>query len=73
MQITFLIYSCAVAQIVVDMDQEGPEIPLQGKQAYFDGSHSQCIDYKTLALFVYHTVMWCILKIATVEVKSESV
>ena len=28
--------------------------------------------HKTLALFVYHTAMWHILRLATMEVKSES-
>ena len=31
--------SHTVAQIVVDMEKEGPENPLQGEGAYFDGSH----------------------------------
>ena len=38
-QITMFKSSHAVAQIAVDMDQEGPENPLQGEEAYFDGSH----------------------------------
>ena len=28
-----------MAQIAVNMDQEGPENPLQGEEVYFDGSH----------------------------------
>ena len=59
-----------MAQIAVDMDWEGPENPLQSEGAYFDGTHLQCIGYKTLALFVYHLAMWHILKISTIEVKS---
>ena len=35
-----------MAQLAVVMDQEGPENPLQGEEAYFDGSHSQYIGYK---------------------------
>ena len=34
--------------------------------------HSRCAGYKTLALFVYHTAMHHILRLATMEVKSES-
>ena len=60
-----------MAHIAVNMDQGGPENPLQGEEAYFDGSHLRCTDYKTLALFVYHLAMWCI-RIATMEVKSET-
>ena len=46
--------SFTLGQLAVDMDQEGPKNPSQGEEAYFDGSHSQCIGYKTLELFVYH-------------------
>ena len=31
-----------------------------------------CVGYKTLALFIYIPVMWCILRLATMEVKNES-
>ena len=58
-------------QLTVDMDWKGPENPLQGEEAYFDGLHLWCIGYKTLSLFVYHPAMQCILGLATVEVKSE--
>ena len=44
--------SHAVVQMAVEMDQEGPKNPLQGEEPYFDWSHSWCIGYKTLALFV---------------------
>ena len=64
--------SAPMAQLAIDMDQNSPEHPLQGEEAYFDGCHTQCVGYKTLALFVYHTSMWCILRLATMEVKSES-
>ena len=61
-----------MAQLAIDMDQDGPEHPLQGEEAYFDGCHSRCTGYKSLALFVYHTAMCHILRLATMEVKSES-
>ena len=61
-----------MAQFTINMDQNGPEHPLQGEDAYFDGCHSRCAGYKTLALFVYHTAMCHILRLATMEVKSES-
>ena len=47
-------------------------IRYRAKHAYFDGCHSRCMGYKTLALFVYHTAMHHILRLATMEVKSES-
>ena len=61
-----------MAQLAINMDQNGPEHPLQAKDAYFDGCHSRCAGYKTLALFVYHMAMCCILRLAMMEVKSES-
>ena len=61
-----------MAQWATDMDQNGPEHPLQGEEAYFNGCHSRCAGYKTLALFVYHMAMCCILRLAMMEVKSES-
>ena len=54
------------------MDQDSQKYPLQGEEAYFDGCHLQCIGYKTLALFVYHPTIWCILRLATMKVKNES-
>ena len=64
--------STPMAQLAIDMDQNGPEHPLQAKDTYFNGCHSRCAGYKTLALFVYHTAMGHILRLATMEVKSES-
>ena len=29
-----------MAQLAIDMDQYGPEHPLQGEEAYFDDCHS---------------------------------
>ena len=64
--------SVSMAQLAIDMDQNGPEHPLQGKEAYFNGCHSRYAGYKTLALFVYHMAMHYILRLAMMEVKSES-
>ena len=61
-----------MVQLAIDMDQDGLEHPLQGEDAYFNGCHSRCAGYQTLALFVYHTAMHHILRLATMEVKSES-
>ena len=61
-----------MARLAIDMDQNGPEHPLQTEDAYFNGCHSRCAGYKTLALFVYHMAMHRILRIATMEVKSKS-
>ena len=64
--------SVPMAQLAIDMDQDGLEYPLQGEEAYFDGCHSRCVGYKTLALFVYHTAMCHILRLAMLKAKSES-
>ena len=53
------------------MDQDGPEHPLQGKDTYLNGCHSPCMSLKTIALFVYHPAMWCILRLTTMKVKNE--
>ena len=37
--------SVPMAQLAIDMDQNGLEHPLQGKEAYFDGCHSRCAGY----------------------------
>ena len=64
--------SMPMAQLAIDMDQNGPDNPLQAEDAYFNGCHSRCTAYKTLPLFVYHTAMHCILRLSTMVVKSES-
>ena len=56
--------SHTIAQLADDMNQEGPESPLQGKEAYFEGYHPRCIAYITLALFVYHPAKRYILRFA---------
>ena len=61
-----------MAQLAIDIDQDGLEHPLQGEEAYLNGSHLQCFGYKTLALFMYHPAMWHILRLATMEVKNKS-
>ena len=61
-----------MAQLAIDMDQDGLEHPLQHEDAYFNGCHSRCVGYRTLALFVYYTAMCHILRLAMMEVKSES-
>ena len=61
-----------MAQLAIDMDHNSLEHPLQGEEAYFDGCHSRCVGHKTLVLFVYHTAIWCILRLATMEVKHKS-
>ena len=63
--------STPMAQLAIDMDQESPQHPLQGEEAYFNGCHSRCAGNKTVALFVYHTALHHIPRLATMEAKSE--
>ena len=62
--------STPVAHLAIYMDQHGLQHPLQGEEGYFDGCHPRCAGYKTLALFVYHTAMCHILRLAMMEAHS---
>ena len=64
--------SAPMVQLAINMDQDGPEYPLQGEEAYFGSCHSQYVGYKSLALFIYHPAMWHILWLANMEVKNKS-
>ena len=68
-QIMYIKAAILLSQAAIDMDWDGPDNLLQGEEAYFDGSHSLCVGYKTLTLFVYHPAKWYILRLATMEVK----
>ena len=61
--------SAPMAQLAIDMDQDGLQHPLQDEEAYFDGCHSRCAGHKSLALFVYHTAMHHILRLSMIEAK----
>ena len=41
-----------MAQLAIDIDQDGLEHPLQGEEAYFDGCHSKCAGCKTCIIFL---------------------
>ena len=45
---------------------------LQEEDCYFDGTHTRVKGSKTLALWVYHPGMRCILRLATMDVRAES-
>ena len=45
--------------LAAEMDQSG-------------GSHSRCVGFKTLGLFVLHPGMRCLLRLASMEVRTES-
>ena len=45
---------------------------LQQEDCYFDGAHSRCRGFISLALWLFHTSMCRLLKLACMEVRSES-
>ena len=55
------------------MDQENTlHNALMDEDAYFDGAHNRCRDFISLALWVYHTSMRKLLKLACMECRTES-
>ena len=63
--------SWAIAELAVEIDQEGPDSLFQGEEAHFDVSPSWHIGYKTFALFVFHPAMQHNLRTATMDMKSK--
>ena len=53
------------------MNQGGPDNPLKDEVVYFDGSHSRCSGFITLGLFVLHPGMRSLLRLCSMEVRSE--
>ena len=53
------------------MNQGGPDNPLKDEVVYFDGSHSRCTGFITLGLFFLHPGMRSLLRLCSMEVRSE--
>ena len=64
--------SSKILTVALQMDQDGEQNPLQEEDAFFDGCHSRCTDFISLGLWVQHPSMHCLLRLASMEVKSES-
>ena len=61
------------AELGLMMDQNyTPRNSLQLEDAYFDGAHSRCLGFISLGLWLFHRSMCRILKMAAMEVRSES-
>ena len=61
------------AELGLLMDQDNTEEnALMEEDCYFDGAHSRCRGFISLALWLFHTSMRRLLKLACMEVKSES-
>ena len=58
-------------QMAADMDPNGHPNALQEQVVYFDGTHSRCVGFKKLGLFFFHPGMRQLLRIASMEVRSE--
>ena len=63
--------SSKILQLAIDMDVDGPENPLQLEDAYFDGAHSRCSEFISLGLWVMHPSMRQIIRLASMEVRTE--
>ena len=61
-----------MAQIAIDMDQDGPDNILQMENAYFDAAHTRVYGFKTLGLFMIHPVMKQVLCLASMDLRSEN-
>ena len=64
--------SSKILQMALDMDQDGEPNCLQDEDVFFDGSHSRCTDFISLGLWVYHPSMRSVVRLVSMEVRSES-
>ena len=61
-----------LAKIALAMDVDGPENILQMENAYFDATHTRVYGFKSLGLWVIHPAMRKILRLASMEIRSEN-
>ena len=64
--------SSKILKVAQQMDQDGEENPLQQEDAFFDGCHSRCTRFISLGLWVQHPSMRCVIRLASMEVRSEA-
>ena len=64
--------SSKILKVALQMDQDGEENPLQQEDAFFDGCHSRCTGFISLGLWVQHPSMRCVIRLASMEVRSEA-
>ena len=65
--------SLKIVKVAVLMDQTSSTYnALQEGDSYFDGTHIRVRGFKTLALWLFHPGMRCILRLATMDVRAES-
>ena len=61
-----------MVKMAIDMDQDGPDNLLQTENAYFDATHSHVHGFKTIGLWLVHPAMLQILRLASMEIRSEN-
>ena len=61
-----------LGKIAIDMDVDGPDNILQLENAYFDATFSRVHGFKSLGLWLLHPVMAKILRLASMDVRSEN-
>ena len=64
--------SSKILKVALQMDQDGEENPLQQEDAFFDGCHSRCTGFISLGLWVQHPSMHRVIRLASMEVRSEA-
>ena len=60
------------AKIALDMDVDGEANILQMENAYFDATHTRVYGFKSLGLWLIHPAMKKILRLASMEIRSEN-
>ena len=64
--------SSKILKVALQMDQDGEENPLQQEDVFFDGCHSRCTRFISLGLWVQHPSMQRVIRLASMEVRSEA-
>ena len=57
--------------MALDMDVDGEPNLLQMENAYFDATHTRVYGFKSLGLWLIHQAMKKILRLASMEIRSE--
>lgn len=64
--------SKVMAQLAIEMDINGKKNALQEENAYFDATHRRVHSFKSLGLWLYHPAMRKILRLASMEIRTEN-
>ena len=59
-------------EIALNMDIDGEENILQLENAYFDATHSPIQNFKSLGMWLVHPVMKKVLRLASMDIRSEN-